>query len=422
MNIALISGNFLSKKGGISTTLKNFYEKLTDLGETIHLIDNSSSDIQGLNIIHSREKFKNFFFQNLGFYLFLFYLFFRILIIQNIKFREKLKVSFYYCFYPKDLVNRIKSIKKLIVYFQKVKVDIVFCISSSFPLFYGFILSKFFNKPLVTLAHGEDFIKRYPYSLNTIIFRHIEKIIVSNIIMKRLFLKIHNVREDKIKIIFRGINLEKISIDSSKIELREKLNISKNDFIIMTVSRIHPRKGIENVINVIKQIKEENTNLPIKYYIIGTGKELIRLKKKISESRLTDTIKFLGEINDITRNQYYKLSDLFILVPEIQKNTIEGFGIVYLEANYFKLPVIGTRSGGVKIAIEDGKTGFLIDPKDEKGLKEKILMLYYNKDLREKLGENGYKRVLKFFDWKNKAIEYRDVLKNTIKDKSTSIS
>ena len=414
MNIALISGNFLNKKGGISTTLENLYDKLTELGENIHIIDNSAITKENITIIHSKEKLTSLFIQNIGFYIFLIHFFFRILILENLKFKESLKIAFYYCFYPKDLVNRIKSIKNLIYYFKKINVDIILCISSSFPLFYGFILSKIFKKPLVTLAHGEDFIRRYPYNINTTIFQNIEKIIVSNMIMKKLFLKVHNVREEKVKIVYRGVNIEKVNIEDSKAELRKKLNINHDDFIILTVSRIHPRKGINTVINAIKAIEKENIDIPIKYYIIGKGTEFERLKELVQKLKLENFVIFLGEINDEIRNQYYKLSDLFILIPEIRKDSIEGFGIVFIEANYFKLPVIGTKSGGVKMAIDNGKTGFLINSGDYESLKEKIMLLYNNNQLREQLGENGYNRVLEYFDWKKIAIIYQNILKKTI--------
>ena len=102
-------------------------------------------------------------------------------------------------------------------------------------------------------------------------------------------------------------------------------------------------------------------------------------------------------------------------MPSItKKSDIEGFGIVFLEANYFKLPAIGTRSGGVKEAIIDGKTGYLISPNDVNELIEKILYLYNNPDIRHELGLNGYKRVIKEFGWNSIIQEYRDTLKQLL--------
>ena len=411
MNIVLIAGNFLQKKGGISTTLLNFYDKLSDLGEKIYIFNGYQNRQFVSKLTHSKEKFYIIFFQKISFYIFLFKLFIRILFFKGLKYTVKFKIAFYYCLYPKDLVNRIKSIKNYISYFKNLKIDIIFCASSSYPLLYGFILSKMFRVPLVTLAHGEDFIKRYPYKINTIIFQSIEKIIFSNKIMKQLFQKIHNVKEEKFEIIFRGVNLEKTNIKKSKEELRESLNIPKNDFIILTISRFHPRKGIDTVINALKLILDQYPHLIIKYFIIGDGKDQQRLKRLVSELNMNNIVKFLGNVDDSTRNNYYKLSDLFILVPKLKKGSIEGFGIVYIEANSFKLPVIGSYTGGIKEAVINGKTGFLVKPNNEVELKEKIILIYNDDNLRSELGNYGYQRVINFYNWNKIAQDYQKTLK-----------
>ncbi|MFX1445970.1 MAG: glycosyltransferase family 4 protein [Promethearchaeota archaeon] len=416
MNVALLSGNFWEKKGGISTTLKNLYEKLTALDIKIYLFDNSISKCSGYKIIYTRESFKKLLKQDIRFFIFLILLFIRILGINGLKLGEKLKLALFYCFYPVDLVNRVKSLKYLILYFKKFKVDVIFCISSSFLLIYGFILSKFFRKPLITLAHGEDFIKRYPNNINSMIFQNIEKVIVSNKIMRDLFLKIHAINDKKIDVVFRGVNIDQIYVDESKVELRKKFNFSVEDFIIITVSRIHPRKGIDTVIEALKLIYDENLEMRIKYVIIGEGEEKRDLENLVRKLNLEQHVRFLGGINDKLRNQYYKLSDLFVLVPYIKKNSIEGFGIVFIEASYFKLPVIGARTGGVRIAVEDGKTGVLINSGDALSLKKQILRIMMDQSYSRELGENGHKRVLKEVNWDKNALIYKRLIENVAKN------
>ena len=83
-------------------------------------------------------------------------------------------------------------------------------------------------------------------------------------------------------------------------------------------------------------------------------------KKLVKRLNLEKDVKFLGNCDIETRNKFYKMSDIFLMPSITTKNDIEGFGIVFLEANYFKVPVIGTRTGGIVEAIIDGKTGFLI--------------------------------------------------------------
>jgi len=97
----------------------------------------------------------------------------------------------------------------------------------------------------------------------------------------------------------------------------------------------------------------------------------------------------------------------------IEPNDIEGFGIVFIEASSFAKPVIGGKTGGVIESIEDGKSGFLINPHSQEELINKINFLYKNKEKSKKMGEYGRKRIMKkFYKNKNKKfVEFLDNLK-----------
>jgi phosphatidylinositol alpha-1,6-mannosyltransferase len=419
MNIALITDNFVPKLGGIKTIMVNIRNNLIELGENVYVFNSTYNNEREFcyKVISEKKLLKNVSSQGITFYIFIFALFFRIIFLfKGMRLSKKFKLAIFYCFYPKLLVDRIISIKNTILLFKKFKIDIILSGSAYRPLIYSFVLSKWFQIPMITYAHGEDYLKRLPLKVNTIMFQNIENIIVSNKIMKNLMLKLHYIDPIKIKIIHYGVDIENSKVNETVFDLRTKYNIAPDDFIILTVSRLYPRKGFETVLNAVKLILDENPSIPIKYFIIGSGNEEQLIKKLIKNLNLEDNVKLLGRIEGHPKNQYYKLSDLFVLVPEIKNNSIEGFGIVYIEANYFKLPVIGSRSGGVKMAIEDGKTGFLINSKDEVDLKEKILLLYNDEDLRHTLGLYGQKRVINYFDWKKNVAILREVIKNTINE------
>ena len=79
---------------------------------------------------------------------------------------------------------------------------------------------------------------------------------------------------------------------------------------------------------------------------------------------------------------------------------MEGFGLVYLEASSFGLPILATRTGGIEDAVIDGQTGLIADHKTPDELCEKLLELVMNENLRKKLGENG-KFWAKQHTWKD---------------------
>jgi phosphatidylinositol alpha-1,6-mannosyltransferase len=269
---------------------------------------------------------------------------------------------------------------------------------------------------MISIAHGDDFLLQDPFKIKTLILNDIQKIVVTNIIMKKLIIRIHKIDPNNIKVIHLGVDIKSNIVRESVSELRKKYEIDLSDFIILTVSRFYPRKGFITILEAIKSIINVHPNLPIKYFIIGDGDEREKIENLISKMELERYVTLLGDVSDKTRNHYYQLSDLFILVPEIKKKSIEGFGIVYIEANYFDLPVIGSNSGGVKMAIEDGKSGYLIDPNDFKGLSEKILFLYHNKNIRQNLGKYGHKRVLEDFNWEKNTKKYLEILKKILKE------
>lgn len=136
----------------------------------------------------------------------------------------------------------------------------------------------------MTIAHGDDFINLFPMNITNLIFQYIDKIILTNEIMQGLFLKIHKVNKEKTGVINLGVDISKHNVSKSKEDLREIYNISKTEFVILTVSRFYPRKGFETVLKSLKLILEEKPELPIKYYILGSGEEEKKDKKCHFES------------------------------------------------------------------------------------------------------------------------------------------
>ena len=109
----------------------------------------------------------------------------------------------------------------------------------------------------------------------------------------------------------------------------------------------------------------------------------------------------LNNMNCYTNNGGYKLSK-----SDEEKKDIEGFGLVYLEANACAKPVIGGNSGGVAEAIIDGENGILVNPISMREITEGIVKLLKNKKIAEEMGNFGRARVLNEFSW-NKLVNER---------------
>ena len=188
--------------------------------------------------------------------------------------------------------------------------------------------------------------------------------------MKRFIKKIHHINEEQIEVINRGINLDDLKVSLSKNELRNKLKISNDKFILLSVGRHVPRKRFDLVLKAINKLKAIHLELNIKYFLIGKGPQTPYLKKLTMDLGLKNEVEFVGLCKNEKKNEFYKLSDVFVMPVHTDKTHIEGFGIVFLEANYYKLPVIGTSTGGVSEAIIDGETGKFVKIDDIDDLAE----------------------------------------------------
>ncbi len=200
----------------------------------------------------------------------------------------------------------------------------------------------------------------------------------------------------KLRIISPPINSSKFKDEFTPEQVLEKYNLYGKK-IILSVGRLIERKGFDTVIRALPQILKCEPNA--RYLIVGRGKDEKSLKALVTEIGLQDHVIFAGFVPDTELAAYYSACDVFVMISrELTKNgDIEGFGIVFLEANYFGKPVVGGRSGGVVDAIVDGRTGLLVDPTSPVEVSTAIVQLLQNKELATSFGKWGRSRVITSF-------------------------
>ncbi|HKI45825.1 MAG TPA: glycosyltransferase family 4 protein [Balneolales bacterium] len=178
--------------------------------------------------------------------------------------------------------------------------------------------------------------------------------------------------------------------------LHEKL-FGKKRPVIMTMARLVSWKGIDMVLKALPRIKKAIPD--ILYLIVGEGPDRKRLEQIISDLDLKDTVRFMGAYRDERRVQYYNLCDIFVLTSKFEYPGVEGFGIVFLEASACGKPVIGSRTGGIPDAIDEGKTGLLVEQLDAEALADAVINLLKNPDYAAELGRNGRAKVTERANW-----------------------
>lgn len=155
---------------------------------------------------------------------------------------------------------------------------------------------------------------------------------------------------------------------------------------MLSVGVVKPRKGQHISLAAYAKVKQHLPNA--RYWIVGSysPNDYFQGLKRFIEQQVVRDVQFFGEVTEAELHQCYREASLFILTPQQMGLGFEGFGLVYLEAGAYGLPVIATRSGGVADAVQDGVTGYLCEPGDVDGIAEAALSLLLDQERSRKMG------------------------------------
>ncbi len=139
---------------------------------------------------------------------------------------------------------------------------------------------------------------------------------------------------------------------------------------LLTVARLNePRKAVDAVLHALALLPKE---LDYTYSIVGDGALRPALENLTQELGLKSKVTFHGRCSDEDLHKEYAFADLFILTSRTDNANFEGFGIVYLEANAFGVPVLACRQSGVVDAVAEGKSGWFVEEPSPPQIAEKI--------------------------------------------------
>ena len=227
---------------------------------------------------------------------------------------------------------------------------------------------------------------------NRFIFKHwITEVLANSEATKQTILQNNKnlFPEDKIKVIYNGIDIEHYTF-SQKIP-GEKL-------ILGNVGRLEFQKGHEYLISVAEILRKKGVNFELR--IVGKGSLHNFLQNKIEEKGLTGFVKLLGFRDDV--NNFMREIDIFLL-----SSRWEGFGYVTVEAMATGKPVVAFDISSTKEIVVDGETGFLIKPFDLPGFADAIIRMNSDKEMYMQMAKKSRERVERLFsnDVVNKQIE-----------------
>lgn len=172
--------------------------------------------------------------------------------------------------------------------------------------------------------------------------------------------------------------------------------------VVLTVGRLHPRKGQELTLAALQRLPPA-LRARVEYWIAGGQSKGGCEEALHARAAAGDVpVRFLGEVADEELQRLYAQADLFALTSVEHGRSVEGFGLVYLEAAAHGLPAIAHRVGGVAEAVSDGETGLCVSPDDPDALTAAFARLLGDAELRRRMGEAARARA-RLADWTESA-------------------
>ncbi|KPK41742.1 MAG: hypothetical protein AMJ78_04645 [Omnitrophica WOR_2 bacterium SM23_29] len=185
-------------------------------------------------------------------------------------------------------------------------------------------------------------------------------------------------KREQFVVIPYGLDVEKFA---DKVTYVARGTLENRPPIIGTVGRLVTSKGHRYLIEAMELVKKSVPD--IKLFVVGDGFLRKKLDSMVKKLGLADNIQFLGVVDNIA--EFLSGIDIFVL-PTLY----ESFGIVLIEAQACKKPVVVSDVGSIREVIKNGQTGLLVPPKNPRAIADAIIRLIRDKQLSKRLGEAGF--------------------------------
>ena len=286
-------------------------------------------------------------------------------------------------------------------FIQQCKIDVLH--SHLFgPIIAGSLAAKLANIPHIGTLHDIYTIEEKPARIWLLKLASLlnTKIITVSQQMEGFYKSRGNFKAEKIKTIYNGVAISAFK-NLPKKDIRQTLNIDKEEIVIVCVARLVQLKRHDVLIKAFSKI---NSNQKNKLLIVGNGPERQQLEALVKTLSLTDNILFLGERNDIP--EILNESDIYTLTSDT-----EGLSCSILEAMAAGLPIVATNVGGNSELVIEGKNGFLIEMGSIEKTAIKLQDLIEANEIRLSFGAESSKIVSNLFNWEETFDKYSNLYK-----------
>ena len=211
-------------------------------------------------------------------------------------------------------------------------------------------------------------------------------------------------------------------------QARRRLALDADEFIVLQLGRIVPRKGVDNVIESLAVLRDRY-GIQARLLVVGGHlpqgdaadaadvAEMSRLMALSASLGLEQQVRFTGQQPRNELAYYYSAADVFVTTP-----WYEPFGITPLEAMACATPVIGAAVGGIKSTVQEGITGYLVPPKNPEALAKRLAFLHDDPAHARQLGEAGWRRAHQLYTWGSVAEKIAAIYEKVADSRTSTIA
>ncbi|NEP33671.1 glycosyltransferase [Moorena sp. SIO3B2] len=301
--------------------------------------------------------------------------------------------SRFHCFgkFYRFLQNILLTLKIILMgIWQRPTLMITTHINYSIPCYW---LKQLTGIPYWVVAHGDE-VWNLKHPLRQKALRHANQIIAVSHYTRDRLLHEQKLNPSHLSILPNTFDGKQFNIAPKPFHLLKNYKLSPHQPIILTVSRLGktaaPHKGYFQIIQALPQIRRQIPE--VHYIIVGKGDAKPEIEALVQQLGLEDCVTLAGFVPDDKLCDYYNLCDVFAL-----PSSIEGFGIVYLEALACGKPVLAGNQDGAVEPLENGNLGCLVDPQDVNAIAWSLIqilqgsypnkMIYQPEQLRHRIIE-----------------------------------
>lgn len=271
----------------------------------------------------------------------------------------------------------------------------------------AWLVGRMTFRPVVIYAHGEELTswgRGGKYRAMRFALRYADRVIANSEHTRATLLGM-GVLPARVTIIYPGVDVAVFRPGLGVAGLRESLDIRPDERLVFSVGRLSRRKGFDQVIRAVAQLRAEG--VPVRYVIAGIGEDADYLDGLIAEHALQGVAHRIGAVSETDLPRWMNACDVFAMPNREINGDNEGFGMVFIEAAACGKPSLAGEAGGTGSAVLDGVTGRRIDGRALADVTSALRELLTNAEQAKRWGDDALARVRGEFDWERVAEKTR---------------